>query len=218
MKKLFAILAAAVAAFAVAQTPPSSLPNQFGPTVVWRTIAIGDGSAITQPEAKMISSQRSWEKYYRAMAGVPEGEKINIPNVADWQNEDVMVIHVGQRSNAGHSVYVETIERTMSHYYDIKVVVQEPPRGAMTAQVMISPYVVIAIKKTTGTPRVFYRTSTQSTYVISGGCGCGSKPIIMVGAGGKVIPLGETGGKCSKCGKEISNGSPPGNGRNSGNN
>lgn len=206
MMRALCLLVAAAAGFAVAQTPPGHLGNPYGPVVKWRTIAQGDSSKIMREEARMINGDADWSRVYREMMGIRPGDQCEVPQVADWNREDLLILHLGRRRTSGYGIYVETIGRSATGYYDIHYVMQEPMPGVQMDRATTSPFVIIAIEKTVGTPRYFGRTATMSVGFISGGCSCGSKPIIMVGAGGKVIPLGTTGGKCSKCGGRLGTG------------
>jgi uncharacterized membrane protein YgcG len=199
LTRVLFLLFAVMASVAFAQISP--LPNQYGPVVKWRTIAIGDNSKIDHDEAWMVSGDDEWEAYYRKMIGAKADEKVRVPQIADWRKEDVLIIHIGTRATAGYAVYVETIGRSAQNYYDVHFVLQEPPKGSQIREGETSPFVVIAIEKTTGTPRYYSRVSTQATYFLPGGCTCGNRPVIMVGAGGRVTTLND--GKCPVCGGKL---------------
>jgi hypothetical protein len=192
---------AALAASGLAQFQSSQLPSsqtQYGPIVQWTQVHQGVYCALTQQEMKVIGSERDWQSYFNRAFPADLGTKRDIPKVADWSKEIIIAIHAGKQPTAGYSLNVSTIARRQSGVYDVDVVFERPNPQAMMAQVMTSPWVIIKVQRTVGTPRLRVIETTSRVIRASspprhGGWGdCWVEmPIYRVGEGGKLIPLND---------------------------
>jgi hypothetical protein len=152
-------------------------PGMGGPPVVWRTVAQGDRSAIQFRQVNIISSDRDWEVLFRRMAGNRPFREI--PRVADFRSQDLIVIHMGQRQTQGYSVYVETIDRIGGRSH-VRIVNTQPPGGVILAQSITSPYVAIAVDRTGMGYHFTERTINFIRGAVGGGqcncpCQCGAR-------------------------------------------
>lgn len=186
-------LTALMAAAAMSQIPSPS--TQFGPVVKWTTVAQGFNSRLDKPEWRSIISEAEWRRQFRRMFGLTADETVEYPRVADWNKEFVVLIAAGQKPTPGHSIYVETISRKQTAFWDIEVVEQKPPQGAILPQVLTNPWVLIRVDRTVGSPRLRTRTTTTSATVIPGqnwtGPRHGDVPVWRVGPGGRLIPVND---------------------------
>lgn len=191
-----ALACAGLAQFQSSQIPSSQ--TQFGPIVQWTQVHQGVRSAVTQQEMRVIGSERDWTTYFDRAFPADPGTKREIPKVADWTKEIIIAIHAGRQPTPGYSLNVSTIARRQSGIYDIDVVFEKPNPQAMMAQVTTSPWVVIKVQRTVGTPRLRVIETTSRVIRASspprhGGWGdCWVEmPIYRVGEGGKLIPLND---------------------------
>jgi hypothetical protein len=168
-----------------------------GQAVQWTTAAQGFECAIRQPEWRVIGSQSQWEKHFRRMYAIPDSTKTQIPFVADWNEEMVVAIHAGVKPNPGYSVHVSTISRVPGGNWRIEVTLTEPHLNSKLPDRETSPWVVIRVKRTTGTPEIRANVVRSGFAVISNNdpwCGTkpqGEVPVWRVGPGGTLVPLND---------------------------
>lgn len=70
------------------------------------------------------------------------------PPKIDWFNDQVVIIHLGQRSTGGYSVVLGGVEKQRNNRVKITAVESTPLKGQATTQALTSPYVAIAIERT----------------------------------------------------------------------
>jgi hypothetical protein len=193
--RVFAFAGASLlAASGFAQFAGGQVPGQ---AVQWTTAAQGFECSIRQPEWKVIGSQSQWERHFRRMYAIPDSTKPVIPRVADWNQEMVVAIHAGAKPNPGYSVHVSTISRVPGGNWLIEVTLTEPHLNSKLPDRETSPWVVIRVKRTTGTPDIRATVVRSGFAVIApGDPWCGSKPqgevpVWRVGPGGTLIPVND---------------------------
>jgi protease stability complex PrcB-like protein len=116
-----------------------------------RTLAHGPQSGITAPRQVVVTSEADWEKLWAEHAagrGRP---------AVDFNREIVAAIFMGGRPTAGYDIDVTAVRRdgdgTIVEYRE-----RTPPPDAITAQVLTSPFVIVALPKPDGPVR-FERAS-----------------------------------------------------------
>ena len=130
------------------------MQSPYGPAVKWSQVHQGVHCAVVSSEMTVISSEQEWRRYFdRAFPSDP-GVKREIPKPANWQKEIIIAIHAGQQPTPGYSLNVYTIARRQSRTYDIDVFFERPHQRSVLPQVTTSPWVVIKVEKTSGTPRL----------------------------------------------------------------
>jgi len=123
--------------FALAVQPPAAEV---------RPVARGAISRIVEPQQVTVADQSAWATLWARHA--PGRER---PAV-DFSREIVIAIFMGQRTTAGYAVDVVGVrEEGGATVVDYKE--SAPPRDAITAQVMTSPFVMVAIRKPAGAIR-----------------------------------------------------------------
>jgi hypothetical protein len=108
-----------------------------------RTLDTGPMSNIDEPRQVVARTTGEWSALWKAHnPGRPA------PAV-DLSREMVIGLFMGSRPTAGYSVRITGIERRDDALV-IKYDESAPPRGALTAQVLTSPYHIVAIPKADG--------------------------------------------------------------------
>jgi len=120
---------------AMAQTPP---------TPPLRSLEKGAMSQISNAQQVAVTDRDAWVQLWRAHA--PDRP---LPNV-DFTREMVAGVFMGERSRGGYAIEIVGYREERG-----SVVVQYretvPARDAITAQVIVSPYHLVALPKRTGT-------------------------------------------------------------------
>ena len=111
-----------------------------------RPIVKGPSSGIGEPRQAIARSADEWEKLWAEHAGNRERPAV------DFSREMVVALFAGTRPTAGYSVEIVGVrgegDTTIVEYRE-----SAPPRDAITAQVMTSPFVIVAIPKSAGIVR-----------------------------------------------------------------
>jgi hypothetical protein len=108
-----------------------------------RTIDQGTQSGIDEPRTVVVQSADEWARLWRAHAADKPAP------VVDFTKEMVVGVFAGSRPTAGYSVQiVGTREEADGLVVEYRVGV--PDRDMMTAQVITSPYHLVAIPKRAG--------------------------------------------------------------------
>ena len=99
-----------------------------------KTLAESSHSAITDPFVAVIRDPETYEKVRKLDASLPKLE-------ADFfRSNTVLAAFLGTRNTAGYSVAI-----SRSPNGEIRVAEKAPPKDAMTAQVITSPYKLVSI-------------------------------------------------------------------------
>lgn len=120
-----------------------SQPNESAP---FSQIEVSPGKSVARPSAWVIQSDGQWRRFLREILGDSRE-----PLAVDFQKNTVVAIFAGEKPTGGYSVRVEKVtddsragkpSRGTVHYR-----VVGPPAGAMVAQVLTFPYVLVRIEK-----------------------------------------------------------------------
>ena len=106
-----------------------------------------------------------------------------------------MAIHLGQQRSGGYGVWVESVYRSTSGFFDINFVVQQPYSTGygfgFGFQSWTSPFTIIRVPKGTHHPRYNPRYYTPHHYTPPRACGCGDcgghKPVYMMMPDGSLV-------------------------------
>jgi len=108
----------------------------------FRTIDKGVQSAIDVRRQVVVRTLPDWTTLWRHTSDRP------LPPV-DFGREMVIAVFVGSRPTAGYSVEVTSVEerdgKTVVSYRELA-----PARDAMTAQILTSPYHIVAVPMSAG--------------------------------------------------------------------
>jgi hypothetical protein len=105
-----------------------------------RTIAKGDQSNIESPTQVLARTEAEWIALWRRHAGDRERPPV------DYSREMVVGVFMGSRPNAGYSTTIISsleVKGVLVVRYSETI----PPRDAVTAQIITSPYHLVAIPK-----------------------------------------------------------------------
>lgn len=192
MRHAFALGVLALAGAAFAQYGGFQPGVQPGlPNPVWTTVSEGQDCKITRPQTVILSNQGDWERHYRAMCGIPNNVQVNVPAIANWQNEDVAIVHLGQVNTVGYRVYVETVVRTGAIGLGVRWVTLTPPTNTRLAQTVSSPFCIVKIQRMAGNYEFIGRTMVNP-FTAADNWGC-TAPAWRFGPGG-LTPLNNGGG------------------------
>lgn len=97
---------------------------------------------MNSPEIVMARSGDEFARIVAEDLTGSHGEMSGFPSVK-WKTECVIAVFLGTRPSAGYSVRAQKVVRRGSSI-DVTVKEQKPPAGGFTAQVITSPYTVIA--------------------------------------------------------------------------
>ena len=108
-----------------------------------KTIEKGDQSNVDNAKQVVVRTQAEWNKLWTEHGGDRQKPAV------DFAKEMVLAVFLGSRPSAGYNIsIVSTVQK------DGKMIVQYqesmPAKGMMTAQVLTSPYHLVAIPKVAG--------------------------------------------------------------------
>jgi hypothetical protein len=105
-----------------------------------RTVAKGEQSGIESPTQVLARTVEEWTALWRRHAGDRE------PPPVDFSREMVVGVFMGTRPNAGFSIRIVT-SMEVKGVLVVRYTETIPARDAITAQVLTSPYHLVAIPK-----------------------------------------------------------------------
>jgi hypothetical protein len=109
------------------------------------TIAKGDGSGITTARRVVIRDDQEW----RALWAEHAGPAASPPHV-DFRTNMVAAVFAGDRPTPGYSVEIVDARR-QTDTLGIRVAESRPARGMMAAQVVVTPFHIVALPRFEGT-------------------------------------------------------------------
>jgi len=137
-EKCLSVLRVFVACWVIVSTLPMSAQTPPAP----RTIVKGDQSNVDDAKQVVVRTEAEWAQLWRQHAGDRPRPPI------DFTRESVVAVFMGSRPNAGFSTAIVSATEgggaLMVRYSETK-----PARGAVAAQVLTSPYHIVAIPKAT---------------------------------------------------------------------
>ncbi len=111
-----------------------------GQAALPRTIAKGDQSNIESPTQALARTEAEWVALWRRHAGDRDRPSV------DFNKEMVAGVFMGSRPHAGFSTTIIT-SMEVKGVLVVRYTETIPPREAVTAQVLTSPYHLVAIPK-----------------------------------------------------------------------
>jgi uncharacterized membrane protein len=108
------------------------------------TVAKGDASGIVDPHRTVVRDSQAWQSLWSAHAG-PAAQA---PAV-DFATSMVLAAFAGERPTPGYSV--EIVEpRQVGSSLVVTVTEAAPPRGMMAAQMIVTPFHIVALPRADG--------------------------------------------------------------------
>ncbi|MBX3111939.1 MAG: hypothetical protein KF857_08010 [Fimbriimonadaceae bacterium] len=160
------------------------------PNPVWTTVAEGNDCRITRAQTVIISNQGDWVRHFRLMCGIGNNVVVNVPIIANWMNEDVAIVHLGQVRSVGYRVYIETVARVGADL-GVRWVTLTPPPNIHVEPLLCSPYCIIRMQRMAGMYR-FIGRQMVNPYSPANNWGC-TAPAWRFGPGG-LTPIAGGGG------------------------
>jgi hypothetical protein len=111
------------------------------------TIGRGDGSGIAEPRRTIIRDRVEWRVLWAAHAG-PESEA----PVVDFGSHIVAAAFAGERPTAGFQIEIAAVRREGS-VQTLVVTERKPPAGMMAAQMIVTPFHIVALPRHDGDVR-----------------------------------------------------------------
>jgi hypothetical protein len=105
-----------------------------------RTLAKGDHSHIESPTQALAKTEAEWAALWRRHAGDQERPPV------DFNKEMVAGVFMGSRPHGGFSTTIVT-SMEVKGVLVVRYTETIPPRDAVTAQVLTSPYHLVAIPR-----------------------------------------------------------------------
>jgi len=112
-----------------------------------RSLGKGPHSGVTQPGQRVIRTAEAWQKLWDEHTANVQ-PKPPLPAV-DFNKEMVLAVFMGQRPTLGYATDVTAVTREKK---GLRVTVREssPPPGALTGQLVTSPYAFVAVPRSDG--------------------------------------------------------------------
>lgn len=121
--------------------------------VEFEVVGRGRNAQIQATTEVRISDPEEWQAYTDSLTALGE------LNEVDFEEQDVLLMAVPVPTG-GYDLSVSTIERVDAHIR-VEYIIDEPGEDCLTAQVMLTPFVAIAVEKRDEEIQ-YYRT--RSTY------------------------------------------------------
>lgn len=145
MRALSIFFLLVLSCFALGQVHGQALP-----TVKWSTFQGGTMSRIKTFETRVLSTEGSWQIYWNRLTGNPAS---TAPKGIEWAHEELWVIAAGERQTGGYNIYVRGARYVDARNIHVEYVLTTPQSGGVSTQVITSPYVVLRVERSGGTPQ-----------------------------------------------------------------
>ncbi len=144
MKAFLSVFLGLLAVGALTQTYPTF---NMDTAIRYQNVAMGVNSRITTHETVVLTNAKDWTAYYGRMIGAAPNMRVAAPALCNFERQDLIVVHTGQRFTTGYSVYVSMVRAERPPTATIDYVENFPPQGAVVGQALSSPYVVVAVDR-----------------------------------------------------------------------
>ena len=129
----------------------SEVPGSRGELSV-RELAKGDQGGPAEPQERLVTSAAGLDAVWPG--GAP-------PPSVDFDRERVIVVALGERRTAGYGVEVTAVEET-GDTLRVRYVERRPGLGCVAAQVITTPYQVVAVEGRAMAARFERQVETRS--------------------------------------------------------
>jgi hypothetical protein len=201
MRKIATLALAATATISFAQIRYDDITlRNMSPQ--WGTVLVGANGAFGQPCQMAITSYEQWCHVWPQVAGPYYQRGMEIPRFVDWNNEQIVLISLGNVQSQGYGIFVEDVRRTSSFQFEVRYAIAAPNVTVGYQQTSYqsfnfgygtSPFVAFRVPRSFGYPAFTSRYYQPPSYVIRTGCGCNhcgghNNQVWMFGKGGALIP------------------------------
>lgn len=105
------------------------------------------GRSDSSPSVEVISNAEQMEQIYRKLGQVLGGQPIELPAIS-YGKEVAMLVEMGQRPTAGYGLVLDGSTATLrGGIAEVHVIWLEPSEGAVVAQLITSPCLLIALPR-----------------------------------------------------------------------
>ena len=111
-----------------------------------RHLAQGQQSGVDRPRQLVARSRREWEALVGDYRGSRENKQGALALHVDWSKEMLLAAFMGQKPTGGYSVTITSVRSVGGHLF-VTVAESVPSRDVMTAQVLTTPFDIVAVKK-----------------------------------------------------------------------
>ncbi|MBC8063957.1 MAG: protease complex subunit PrcB family protein [Chlorobia bacterium] len=132
--------------------------------VTWRTYRQGAFSNAKGTLTNVFETEGQFQTYWERVNG-PIAGKVPTSGV-DWAREKLIAVNLGPRANPGYEVVVSSIKRVKTGEILVTFQEQLPVPGMRYPQVVISPFIIVKMERTTGVISFKGETVRRSTGVI----------------------------------------------------
>jgi hypothetical protein len=147
----------------------------------WSTFKSGQYSETKKPLTRVINNEAEFQTYWTQNMGERPSDA---PRGVDWNKEQLLAIHLGERNTGGFTVRVNAIKRTRAAEITVEYLELTPPKGSINTQAITSPWVLAKMDRSPGTISFKKSTRTAQTPIRLGGCcnrcTCSSGPDVEV--------------------------------------
>lgn len=112
--------------------------------VSFAPVAQGSHSGIEESREVVIRSAEEWQALWKAH------DSVGVPPVVSFEQAIVVGVFLGSRPTAGFDVEIMAVKREADRWV-VEYVEHRPPPGALTAQVVTSPYHLVRLPREVGT-------------------------------------------------------------------
>lgn len=139
----------------------------------------GVNGRIETAETRVLQTEGDFQVYWSRLTGAAPS---TTPRDVNWNENFLIAINLGRRSNGGYSVFVRAIERPFPNDLVVHYVERKPGPDTMTTQALTSPWTIVRVPRTPGNIR--FAKSEELTS--SGGVGAGGT--VRLPGGVTIIP------------------------------
>jgi hypothetical protein len=127
--------------------PGDPMSSESAATAAWRVIDQGSYGRGANAEpgtstASRIELATTWDEYRRFWNEIISAD--NQPPPADFANEVVVFLTLGQKSTGGWGIEVSAVELTGASA-EVQTTINRPPPGGIVTMAFTAPYAVVAI-------------------------------------------------------------------------
>ena len=108
-------------------------------TIAFTSVARGMSSHIDEARQTVVRSAAEWQALWKTHSS-------QAPPKVDFDTSIVVAVFLGTRPTAGYSVQITAVRRTASGAV-VEYVERKPPSSGMRAQVLTSPFDMVAIPR-----------------------------------------------------------------------
>lgn len=139
----------------------------------------GTNCRIETAETRVLQTEGDFQVYWSRLTGAAPS---TTPRDVNWNDNFLIAINLGRRSNGGYSVYVRAIERPFPNELVVRYVERRPAPGTMSTQALTSPWTIVRVPRTPGNVRF---AKTEETGALGG---AGSDGSVRLPGGVTIIP------------------------------